>query len=106
MLPAQLSQEALNAIQNGIDRGDAIIELENLGVPYRTIALLENSSFRIMFIEDLVKRKKYELLSIKGFGNVYIKQLMDALSRYDEIDKQNEPVNKMIGQSFKTKRKN
>ena len=82
----EILREAQIAIAQGVRQGDAVAELEYLGLPVRTINMLENSRFQITSLEDLVTRSRDELLEIPNFGKNGLHELLKCLSRYDQLD--------------------
>jgi hypothetical protein len=86
-LKISLPPAALQAISRGIERGDCVVEMEILGVPQRMINALEYSEYKIVKLEDLVNRRLDDLMTIDNVGVTAINQLINALSRYDELEK-------------------
>jgi DNA-directed RNA polymerase alpha subunit len=83
----QISQEARVAISRGIQRGDAVAEMEMLGLSLRTINILEESRFQIIRLSELVSLQRNQLLEISNFGEHGLYELMDCLSRYYLLDR-------------------
>ena len=77
---------AKTAISQGIRRGDAVAELELLGLPVRTINLLEYSKLKITGLSELMGFQQEELLEIPNFGTHGLRELMQCLSRYHHLD--------------------
>ena len=81
-----IPRKAQIAIADGVQRGDAVAELEYLGLPVRTINILEESKYQITRLEDLLGRRRDELLEIPNFGENTLGELLDCLSRYNRLD--------------------
>ena len=81
-----ISSRAKSAIAAGIARGDAVAQLEYLGFSPRYMNLLENSEMGIITLEQLLTRKRTELLEIPGFGQCALNELFGCLARYHELD--------------------
>jgi len=79
-------EPAQKAIAQGVKRGDAVAELEYLGLPVRTINMLEHSKYQITRLDQLMSRRREELLEIPNFGQNTLTELLDCLSRYNELD--------------------
>ena len=92
------SHEAQLAIARGVDRGDPTAELEYLGLPLRTINLLENSIFQIVRLEQLVSLSRDQLLEIPNLGS---HGLLLCLSRYDELDEIKCRMSEALGERLK-----
>ena len=78
--------EARIAISNGIERDDAVAELEFLGLPVRTINILEESRLGITHLRELMSHRPEDLLAIPNFGDHGFCELMNCLSRYHHLD--------------------
>ncbi len=61
-------------------------DLEHLGLPTRTISVLEDSKYEIISIRDLVERSTAELLQIDSVGERTLGDVFECLSRYDQLD--------------------
>lgn len=83
----QISREARTAIARGIQRDDAVAEMEMLGLSLRTINILEDSRFQIVRLSELVSLQQNQLLEISNFGEHGLHELMDCLSRYYLLDR-------------------
>ncbi len=65
----------------------AIAELEALGLPIRTINLLEQS-LGIIWLEDLLRFTPDELRErVSNLGEKGLQQILDCLARFDQIEK-------------------
>jgi len=82
----RIPPEARAAIARGIRRGDAVANLEYLGLSPRYMNLLENSRFNIITLQQLMAHNRDELLDIPGFGESALQQLFECLARYDELE--------------------
>jgi len=80
------SREARVAITKGVERGDAVAELELLGLPVRTINLLEDSGLHITRLSELMSYRQEELLEIPNFGAHGLRELMQCLALYHQLD--------------------
>ena len=83
---SDIPKKAREAIKRGIRRGDAVVRMEFLELPLRIINLLEDSKYKIVKLEDLLKRKREELLEIPSMAATSLNQVYAALSRYHELD--------------------
>ena len=83
----EIPEKTLLAIRKGIKRGDAVVEMELMGLPQRVINALEDSDFQIIYLEKLVNHTLEQLLTISNIGEKAIKQLIEILSNYDKLDK-------------------
>jgi len=83
---SDLPREAREAIRKGVVRGDAVVEMEFLGLSLRIINLLEDSEYRIIKLQDLLKRSRKEILRIPGMAGTSLNQIYAALARYHELD--------------------
>lgn len=81
-----ISTAARLAIAKGIERGDCVIEMEAIGLPQRTVNALEESKFKIVRLEELVKCQIFQLREIKNVGEKAVDQIIDCLARYDELE--------------------
>ena len=84
--PPEFSREVQIAISEGVTQGDPITELEYLGLSIRTINLLENSRYQLTTLEDLVRLQRDDLLEIPNFGAHGLDELLQCLSRYDQLE--------------------
>lgn len=83
----EISSDSLVAIKKGVEDKHNISNLENLGASQRLINLLENNG--IENLEQLMLKKKEELLSIPNFGEKQLFVLFNSLSKYHELDTRN-----------------
>jgi RNA polymerase primary sigma factor len=81
-----IPEVARQAILKGVERGDSVADLEHLGLPTRTISVLEDSRYEIISIRDLVERSTAELLQIDSVGERTLGDVFECLSRYDQLD--------------------
>ena len=86
------SREAKLAISHGVQRGDAVAEFELLGLPVRTINLLEDSALHITRLEELMSYKPEELLEIPNFGMHGLREMMQCLAKYHQLDEAKKQV--------------
>ena len=82
----KISATARHAINLGIDREASIAELELLGLPQRTIGMLEDSRLQIITLAELLKHSQEELLQIENLGERTIREIFDCLARYDQLE--------------------
>ncbi|MCA9144026.1 MAG: hypothetical protein H6821_16175 [Planctomycetaceae bacterium] len=75
------------AIIKGVYAGDPVSNLERLGLSPRILALLETSCYQIVTLEDLVSRSRDDMLSIRSVGEKSLEQILECLSRYDELQR-------------------
>jgi RNA polymerase primary sigma factor len=83
----RFSRSACRAIKQGVQRGDSVARLEQLGLSQRTIGMLEESKYEIISLRDLVCRTKADLLSITNLGQKNLAEIFACLSRYDELNR-------------------
>lgn len=81
---SKISTNARHAIAAGVEREDPVADLELLGFPQRHINLLEEAN--IMTLTQLVQYRPFQLLQLHQFGQIALDNLMNCLSRYDELD--------------------
>jgi DNA-directed RNA polymerase alpha subunit len=81
-----ISESARRAIARGVARGDSVADLEFLGLPQRTIGLLEESELEIITLRDLVTHSGDELLQIPNLGEKSIRLIFKCLAQYDQLD--------------------
>jgi RNA polymerase primary sigma factor len=81
-----ISVAVWRAIHQGIQRGGSVADLEMLGLSQRTIGILEESRYEIISLRDLVCRSRNDLLLIDNLGKKHLADILDCLSRYDELD--------------------
>ena len=82
-----ISPDARRAIFQGIARGDAVAELEYLGLPIQKINMLENSQFSITWLEQLVSVSHEQLLEIPNFSVGGLEEVLNCLARYHELER-------------------
>lgn len=76
--------EAMEAISEAVKDGHSVFCLEQLGVSQRVINVLYDSGVRS--IGDLVGRSPDDLLGIQNFGELHLRSVAVALSRYHTIE--------------------
>jgi DNA-directed RNA polymerase alpha subunit len=81
-----IPQKARVAIAEAVVRGDALANLELLGLPVRTINMLEYSRYQITKLEDLLNCRREDLLEIPNFGRGSLQQIFECLARYDQLE--------------------
>ena len=90
----RFSPEAQRAIARGVQRDDPVANLEYLGFAVRNINILEGSHHQITKLHQLVNCSREELLQIPNFGRSALDELLECLSRYDELE---EAKRRMVG---------
>jgi DNA-directed RNA polymerase alpha subunit len=75
---------ALDALSLAADEEHSVFCLEQLGVPQRVINLLYDDG--VKSVGDLLARTPERILEIPNFGPGQLRYVMDALSRYDQIE--------------------
>ena len=84
---AQLAEHLRqSAIVEGIARGDVVADMATLGVSRTTIKLLEESTWHIVSLQQLVGRTEEELLHIDELGQAGYREITRALQRYHELE--------------------
>jgi len=74
------TKRARLAVQEGIERGDAVAELELLGLSVRVIETLDDQN--IVTLEELVAQKPSTLSKIKQIGSKALELIDSALHQY------------------------
>jgi DNA-directed RNA polymerase alpha subunit len=80
----KISAKALSSIRKGVEEKHSVSNLENLGASQRLINLLEHNG--VSNLEQLMFKRREDLLSIPNFGEKQLLVLFTALSKYDEIE--------------------
>jgi DNA-directed RNA polymerase alpha subunit len=80
----EIGEEAQLAISRAVRRKDPISNLEQLGIGQRMINIFHSN--KIYDMDDLMHRKKEELLCITNFGERQLHKLFLALSNYHLIE--------------------
>ena len=80
----EFSPEALRAIQNGVEAGDPVTNLEWLGLAPRALQQLNEAE--IITFKHLMSKRQEDLLEIDSFGGVSLDQLLEALSQYHNLE--------------------
>jgi hypothetical protein len=84
---AQLAEHLRQrAIAEGIARGDMVADMATLGVSRTTIKLLEESTWHIVSLQQLVERTEEELLRLDELGQAGYREIARALQRYHELE--------------------
>jgi hypothetical protein len=84
---AQLAEHLRqSAIAEGIARGDLVADMATLGVSRTTIKLLEESTWHIVSLQQLVERTDEELLRLDELGQEGYREIARALQRYHELE--------------------
>lgn len=65
-----------------------IAELEYLGLPLRVINALEDSKHNLIYIKDLVSLNEKQISSIENLGSSGVKQIVAALEKLGDLDKE------------------
>lgn len=78
-----ISLDSLNALKKGVDEKHHVSCLNELGVSQKVINILD--SVGVSSLEQLLKCKKEELLSIPNFGEKQMFVLFEALSNYQNL---------------------
>lgn len=87
MLPIDFEIQEL--IRKKADNGMAVAELEYLGLSLRVINTLEEK-MGVIFIQQLIEKSEKELLAIKQLGQGAVKQILNALERFPELENERE----------------
>ena len=83
--PMIIPEKARVAISQGVGEDDAVAEMEYLGLPVRTINILEGSKYQITSLKQLVSHRQQDLLQIPNFGEHGLREVMQCLARYHEL---------------------
>jgi len=81
---SRITKVALDALSLAADEEHSVFCLEQLGVPQRVINLLYDDG--VKSVGDLLSRPPERILEIPNFGKSQLRMVMDALSRYDQIE--------------------
>lgn len=84
MLPKNIA--TLNLLQEAAADGMAVAELEYLGVSLRTINSLEESSYKCVFLKDLLRLSAEDICSIRNLGTRGLTEISEALNRISELE--------------------
>lgn len=79
-----MNKDALVALHTAVKEEHSICNLEQLGVSQRLINLLQKN--KINNIENLMFKKKEDLLKMKNFGPRQLTILLDALEKYHLVE--------------------
>lgn len=82
-----LSVEATNAITRGIERGDAVCEMELMGLSQRIINTLEESDHSVIFLSELIDLTVDDIINISNIGETAVRQICTILNQYDKLEK-------------------
>ena len=80
----QIGQEAAKALELAAKRGDPVSNLEQFVVGQRIINILHEN--RVYDMEDLLGKRKEELLAMNNFGQRQLDILFSALSKYHLVE--------------------
>ena len=83
MIPSDVYIQKL--IRNEASKGMAVAELEYLGLSLRVINTLEEK-VGILYVQQLIDTSEKELLHSRQLGLGAIKQIMDALARFPDLE--------------------
>lgn len=84
-LKSRKYSSVISAIEEGIDRGDTVADLELIGLDTRIANLLEQSDLEIITVEQLMEANVDDILKIRHFGNVQLNRLFNALLNYKKL---------------------
>lgn len=79
-----MTDKAREAIVEAVRQKHPVSNLEQVGIGQRMINLLHEN--KIYDMEDLMNKRKEDLLSIPNFGKTQLAKLMSALSMYDSVE--------------------
>lgn len=80
----QIGSDAVKALKAAAKRGDPVSNLEQLGVGQRIINILHDN--RIYDMEDLLGKRREDLLGMNNFGTKQLEILFLALSKYHLVE--------------------
>lgn len=78
-----ISHEAAEAIAQAVKDRHPVSNLEELGIGQRMINLFQSNGIQDM--NDLMHKKRQELMQIQNFGEKQLIALFDALSKYHNL---------------------
>lgn len=79
-----MTNKAQEAISEAVKHKHPISNLEQVGIGQRMINLLHDN--KIYDMEDLMNKRREDLLSIPNFGERQLEKLMSALAMYDTVE--------------------
>jgi hypothetical protein len=82
----ELKPEVDESIKRGIQRGDAICEMELMGLSQRIINTLEESDYAIIYLDELVDCTIDQIATISNIGVSAIQQICGILIRYPKLE--------------------
>lgn len=77
----KFSEEARNALIEGVKRQDSVAELEYLGLNPRFISVLD--TYGIVYVSELLALSKEDFASLSGLGAIAYEEIVACLSRYE-----------------------
>lgn len=82
-----LSTDAISAITRGLERGDAVCEMELMGLSQRIINTLEESEYAVIFLSELIDLTIDDIINISNIGETAVRQICTILIQYDKLEK-------------------
>jgi DNA-directed RNA polymerase alpha subunit len=79
-----IGKQAAEAIFNAVKNKHPVSNLEQLGIGQRMINLLHDN--KIYDMEDLMLRKREQLMSMSNFGERQMHKLFSALANYHLVE--------------------
>jgi DNA-directed RNA polymerase alpha subunit len=83
MSVAQISEEARAALSAAVAERHSVSNLEQVGVSQRLINLLQSNGINTM--EDLLYKKKEDLMGFQNFGIKQMEIIFHAISKYHAV---------------------
>jgi DNA-directed RNA polymerase alpha subunit len=83
-MTTQIGSDAARALEAAAKRGDPVSNLEQLGVGQRIINILHEN--KVYDMEDLLGKRREDLLGMNNFGTKQLGILFSALSKYHLVE--------------------
>lgn len=83
---AQISNQTISALYSAVSEKHSVSNLEQVGVSQRLINLLQSNG--INSIEELLNKKREDLMGFQNFGAKQMDILITAISKYHLVDDQ------------------
>lgn len=83
---AQISDRTISALYSAVSEKHSVSNLEQVGVSQRLINLLQSNGINSM--EELLNKKREDLMGFQNFGAKQMDILMAAISKYHLVDDQ------------------
>lgn len=82
----EIGDEAWEAIKKGMEEKEPVAQLQLLGLETRRINQLEESEYKIITLDQLMKFSPQGLLEIGWLGEQGVKAIYKCLAKYHELE--------------------